>query len=291
MKKITEIARQNWTVIVLSAAIVFLLVRQAPVGTAVQRGGVAESGFSGGGLAKIGSVGMMPPIYSEAAPVQREDRLVVKNTNLSLKVNDVRKAVDGITAKAESLGGFLVDSSLSVPEGAASGHVSVRIPADKLSEGLAAIRVLGVKVISENVVGTDVTSEYVDIEARLNTLLKTKVKFEQIMESAVRIEDLLNVQRELINLQSQIDFLRGQQKYLEQTAKLSLVTVYLATDELALPYAPDKAWRPVVIFREAVRSLIGSMRGLGTALIWAGVYAAVWLPILILVWWLRRRAQ
>lgn len=288
MKNIAEVLKKNWMTLALLLVIGYLLLPKTQIRTGLD---MALPVTGGGVTGKIASVGIVPPVFPEAAPVAREERLVVTNTNLSLKVNDVRKAIDEIVAQAEKLGGFLVDSSLSVPDGPATGVVSVRIPSDKLAEGLTAIRALGVKVISENVVGTDVTSEYVDIEARLSTLLKTKEKFEQILAGATRVEDLLNIQRELINLQAQIDSLRGQQKYLEQTAKLSLVTVYLATDELALPYTPDEAWRPTVIFREAVRSLIRSVRGLGTGVIWAVVYAPIWLPILGLVWWLRRKAR
>ena len=190
---------------------------------------------------------------------------------------------------AQKLGGFLVESNLDVPEEGATGSISVRIPSTRLDEGLAAIRTLGVKVVSENVMGTDVTDQFVDLEARLETLTKTRVKFDQIMASAVQIQDILNVQRELVNLQSQIDSVRGQQKYLEQTAKLSLVTVYLATDELALPYAPAQPWRPSVIFKEAVRSLIVTFRGAGSILIWAVVYSPIWAPVGLMAWWLKRK--
>lgn len=282
--------KKNWLVVVLLLVIGFLVTT---------RGGwlpspMTNRGASYGdnlGMAKVSSVGIMPPVFQESAPVARDERIVVTNTNLSLKVNDVRKAIDQISLTAKNLGGFMVNSSLSVPEGAANGDISVRIPSDKLEEGLSAIRATGAKVVSENVVGTDVTSEFVDLEARLDTLVKTKTKFDQILASATQISDILNVQREIVNLQAQIDSVRGQQKYLEQTAKLSLVTVYLSTDELALPYSPSEAWRPGVILKEAVRSLIKSVRGLGAALIWVVVYAPVWLPLLLLVWWLRRRIR
>ncbi len=292
MKYTFEILKRNWLVMVLAAVILVLLARQLtpiPLMTLGQRSGGSDSGFGGVAESKIVSIGMMPPVFQEPAPVSDVNRLVVTNTNISLKVNDVRKAIEGINSIATRLGGFMVDSSLNQPEEGASGNISIRIPASKLNEGLNEIRDLGVKVISENVVGTDVTAEFVDIEARLETLLKTKAKFEQIMAGASSINDLLNIQRELINLQSQIDSLRGQQKYLEQTARLSLVTVYLATDELALPYAPAASWRPSVIFKEAVRALISSLRGVGSAAIWITVYSVVWLPILLVFWWLKRR--
>jgi len=47
-------------------------------------------------------------------------------------------------------------------------------------------------------------------------------------------------------------------KYFEQSAKLTKITVYLSTDELSLPYAPTNQWRPLVIVKEAFRSLIST---------------------------------
>ena len=144
-------------------------------------------------------------------------------------------------------------------------------------------------MVSENLTGEDVTDQFVDIDARLATLYRTKAKFEEILDKAVKVEDLLNVQRELINLQTQIDSLKGQQLYLEKSAAMAKITIYLSTDELALPYAPSEAWRPTVILKLAVRSLVGNLRNFGSALIWIGVYSVVWVPILIVLFIIRKR--
>jgi len=101
------------------------------------------------------------------------------------------------------------------------------------------------------------------------------------MDQATRVSDLMEIQMQLTNIQQQIDSYKGQQNYLEQTSKLTSISVTLSTDELALPYAPDKAWRPEVIFKLAVRSLVGTLRGFGSAAIWIAVYSPVWGLILL----------
>ena len=148
---------------------------------------------------------------------------------------------------------------------------------------------MAVKVVSESVIGTDVTDQYVDLEAQLAVLNKTKQKFEEILDRATAVADLLNVQRELISLQSQIDDVKGQQKYYEQSAKLSIVTIYLSTDELALPYAPTNEWRPAVIFKDAVRSLVSVLRAVGSLLIYAVVLVPVWVPVIFVVRFIRKK--
>ncbi|MCL4382988.1 DUF4349 domain-containing protein [Patescibacteria group bacterium] len=199
---------------------------------------------------------------------------------MSLVVLKVKEVADKIIDLAKTNGGFMVSSTISQPEEAPFATVVVRIPADKVKGTIDEYRKLAVKVTSENVMGTDVTDQYVDLEARLKTLEATKSKFEEIMNKAAQVQDLLTVQRELIGLQDQIDALKGRQKYLEQTASLSKITIYLSSDEMALPYAPSQAFRPAVVFKLAVRSLINTGRGLAEKGIWIMVYGVIWVPVL-----------
>jgi len=226
----------------------------------------------------------IPPIPSrEYAPTETEERLVVEESTISLVVNNVREISDKIIDHAKSVGGYMVNTSLTHPEESPFATVTIRVPAEDLRPTLDYLRSLGVKVTSERILGTDVTDEYVDIEARLVTLEKTKAKFEEILEIATEVQDILDVQRQLTYIQDQIDNLKGRQKYLEQTAKLSKITVYLSTDEYALPYAPTETFRPRLIFKLAVRSLVRTLRSIVRLLIWIGVYAVVWIPVGLIV--------
>jgi len=234
------------------------------------------------------SIGL--PYYGESAPAPEvTNRMVVQNSNLSLVVKDVSKSLDQIKQKTVNLGGYMVESNLDRPQDAASGNITLRIPADKLDESLSYFRSISVKVISENLRGTDVTDQFVDNEARLTILEKNQAKFEDIMDRATNVQDILQVQREIFNLQSQIDGIKGQQNYLSKTAQMAKITIFVSTDELALPYSPAEPWRPEAIFKRAVRSLVGTMQGLGTAVIWLAVYSVVWAPALGIFWYLKNR--
>lgn len=253
---------------------------QAPMGEFEAVGDVGLAPSVGRG--EIG----IPPIPSEYAPTETEERLVVEESSMSMVVTNVGEISDKIIDHAKSAGGYMVSSSLINPEEAPFATVVVRIPAENFRDALDYFRSLAVKVTSERILGTDVTDEYVDIEARLTTLEKTKAKFEEILEIATEVQDILNVQRQLIYIQDQIDALKGRQKYLEQTAKLSKITVYLSTDEYALPYAPTETFRPKLIFKLAVRSLVRTFRSVARALIWIGVYAIIWVPLGLIVFFI-----
>ena len=233
---------------------------------------------------------IMPP--SESAPnANIKNRLVITNSYLSLQVSKVAVVQKQVIKKAEELGGYMVNSSIENPSDVASATVTVRIPSKQLENALQYYRSLSIKVISENLQGDDVTDQYVDFAAQLKTYEKTKTIFEQMLDKAINVQDILQIQREIINVQASIDSIKGQQDYLEKNAEMAKITLYLSTDELALPYAPTDTWRPSVIFKQAVRSLVGTVRRIGSLAIWIGVYAIIWVPILLIVLYIRRKRR
>ncbi|PIR08533.1 hypothetical protein COV53_02500, partial [Candidatus Gottesmanbacteria bacterium CG11_big_fil_rev_8_21_14_0_20_37_11] len=219
------------------------------------------------------------------------NRMVVQNSYLSLVVKKVADTLQSIKTYTTSIGGYMVNSDITNPEDNSSGNITLRIPSEKLEDALSKFRSLSVKVASERLNGTDVTDQYVDNEARLTVLNANMTRFKEIMSQANELSDILNIQQQIFSLQDQIDRIKGSNKYMEQTAKMSLVTVYLSTDEYTLPYAPSEPWRPDVIFKTAVRSLIGNLRGIASTAIWLVVYSVIWVPVLILVLYIRGRKK
>jgi len=279
MVNIINWVKKNWLIVII-VVVALGYVNKKNVSIPITGGG----GYQSNTMMTADSVRIGAPVANkmmisrEVAPSESTNRLVIQDTSLSLQVDNVEEKIAFIQNKTTDMGGFLVNSNLSKPNGVGSGVISVRIPENKRTEAMELFKDVAVKVVSENVSGTDVTDQYTDLQAQLEVLQKTKVKFEEILDKAYNVSDLMNVQQQLISLQQQIDSVKGQQKYYEQSAKLSKITIYLSTDDLALPYAPTNEWRPTVIFKEAVRSLVGTFRSIGNVLIWLVVY----LPIIAL---------
>lgn len=288
--------RKNWHFVVIGLLIYFLLRGSSSNNfLTYDSQGPSFKGLSNGSMVSDLSVGFpsrsSDSISPEYAPSDSSQRLVSRNSSLSLLVKDVPTAIREIQSQAQSLGGFLVNSSLSRPDSNASGDISIRVPSEKLDEAIDQIKSLGLKTVYESVVGRDLTDQYEDIQTRLELLESIKTKYQSILSSATRVQDILEVQREIINTQSQIDSLKGQQLYLEKSASLSLISVSLSTDELSLPYTPDQTWRPQVIFKQSVRSLISSFRTIGNFAIKAFVFTPIWLPLLLGVIIYKRRKK
>lgn len=218
---------------------------------------------------------------AQGLAVEVKNRMVTKNYNLSLVGKDIKIVAEKIASETEKLGGFVVSNSVSNYQDSESANLMVRVPAAKVKQFLASVRGYSAKVVSENENGSDITSEYTDVQENLRLLEATKVRFEEVWKASSKTQDMLATLREIQNLQREIDNLKGQEKYLKELSQYSLVTINLSKDELDLPYVPSESWNAEYVLRSAVRDLVRVFRGLATKAIWIVVFAVIWLPILL----------
>jgi hypothetical protein len=150
-----------------------------------------------------------------------------------MAVNDPQKSMENITRMADAMGGFVVSAEMyqqtlnngsKVPQ----VNMSIRVPAEKLAEALTTIKTETTQpIISENETSQDVTAEYTDLNSRLVNLQAAEKQLQQIMDSAVRTEDVLSVYSQLVSVREQIELIKGQMKYYEQSAALSSISIQL----------------------------------------------------------------
>jgi hypothetical protein len=220
-----------------------------------------------------------------------DERLIVKTGSLSMVVEDVAAAIDKIQKYAEEKDGFVVSSNISKYGVAPTGNITVRIPVEVFDAGFEEVKDFG-EVQEQSVTGQDVTEEYIDLDAQLNNLKATETQFLEIMKQAVKIQDILDVQRELTIIRGQIERIEGRMKYLRESAAMSTLTVYLSTDPSALPVIEDEdEWKPLGVIKDAFRALIEVAKFLANGIIWLVIFIPLWALIGLIVWLVRRKVR
>lgn len=217
---------------------------------------------------------------------QAIERIVIKNANLSLAVDDPSASMNAIGAMAEEMGGFVVnanlyyqelDSGVQVPR----ASTTVRVPAERLNEALERIRSQSSRLpLSESIDSQDVTREYTDLQSRLRNLQNTEKQLQNIMDRATRTEDVLSVYNQLTQVREQIEVIQGQIQYYEQSARLSSVRVELLADEAVQPLTIGN-WQPAGEARQAVQALVNTLKFVANAVIWLLIYL---LPVLLVLY-------
>lgn len=291
--------------IILAVVAVFLVVGTLFTNMAVQRGAIPELmsresayGF-GGAAATQAPAAAEPPMmdgsaYDPSAPgavdlyntgsVQTQDRLVIQNADLAIVVKDPKARMAEISALASEFGGYVVSSNLyqsytsfgkEVPE----ATIVIRVPSEKLDEALDRIKEGAVDINYENRSGQDITNIYVDLQAQLKAKQAAETKLLEIMDQATRAEDVLAIYVQVQQVQTEIEQLKGQIKYYDESVATSSISVRLIAEEGTQPIEIGP-WTPEGAAKEAIQDLIFFFQNFVEFLI---RFVLLTLPALILI--------
>ncbi|RRN71200.1 DUF4349 domain-containing protein [Peribacillus simplex] len=164
------------------------------------------------------------------------DRMVIHQAQLQLKVKNLEKTQMKIERKANEYGGYIVESNVyREDEERVEGTITVRIPEARFQDFLVDTEGQASEVVGRNVTGQDVTEQYVDLKARLKSKRAVEERLLAFMQDAKKTEDLLKISSDLAAVQEEIEQLTGQMKYLENQTSYSTVTITLSQDRIVVP--------------------------------------------------------
>ena len=204
-----------------------------------------------------------PPVPGAPAPgsdATSTDRLVIQTADLTIVVKDVNARVKSIEDMASTMGGFLVSVNVSqtyasdgtqVPQ----AQIVVRVPSGKIDDALNQVKQDTVDVQNETRAGQDVTNQYVDLQSRLTAKQAAQDQLLKIMQNATKTQDVLDVYAQLQQVQSDIEVLKGQIQYMQQSAAMSAISVNIIAEATIKPIQVG-GWKPQGVARDALQSLI-----------------------------------
>lgn len=238
---------------------------------------------------------MPAPGASPASPEPNQvpvgERLVIKSGELTLRVDDALASQQQAIRVAKGLGGFVASSNGSTYErGLPSASLTLRVPSrhfETAMEQLASVEG-GAEIVSRSSTGDDVTAQVADVEARLRVLRGEEEQYLAILKETRKIGDVLAVKERLSQVRQQIESYDAQRKVMRDQASLSTINAtFLQRPAVGTPEGP-KNWAG-----DAWAKAVNGLQAVGTALAQAGiflfVFAPIWLPVVLIGWWLVRR--
>ena len=190
------------------------------------------------------SLEMEPPLASDstmADSMPQEGSIqeqVITTANVFVEVESLDTAVDAVVDRTQAAGGTIDAQSIYRQDGSASAMMTVRVPAEGLDPFLAAVGELG-EVRSTDINSQDVTLEVIDIEARITTLEDSISRLRELQQQSTSVSDLVAVEAELANRQSELESLTARRDYLANQVELSTVYLTLSEEETGPATSPD----------------------------------------------------
>jgi hypothetical protein len=199
--------------------------QQTHGGTAAGTSGkaaVPSNGYSAGTAAPNLSVPPLPRgAVGQPAKIEQTGTL-----ELAVKKGNLARTMSGLTNLAGAVGGFVASSQSQngTGGGAAYGTITMEVPVNDFASVLKSAERYG-KTSNVSTSATDVTGQYVDLQARLSALEGSRQQYLTILAKATSIGDILSVQDQLNSIQQQIEQLQGQLQLLTSQTSYSKVTV------------------------------------------------------------------
>lgn len=211
--------------------------------------------------------------------VGQPDLLIIKTGSMVLQVTGIDAALTAATQQITGLGGYASGSDRSGDGESDQATITFRIPAAKWEQALTGLHGLATKVLQEQTKTDDVTTQVVDLDARIKNLQSTERALQAIMDRAVEIKDVLAVQAELTTVRGQIEQMTAERTNLQGQAAYSTLSVTFSLKPNPVLTSQNQ-FDPKSQVDQASASLVSILQGIATAGIW---FAIVWLPILLVL--------
>ena len=167
---------------------------------------------------------------AEAGSHAAESSKIIYTANLTLESKDYDTARAALDAALAEAGGYMEASDEYANSGSRrSLSLTLRVPQENYESFLAAVAATG-NVTYKSQQADDVTTQYMDIEARLDSLKEQRARLQELKASADNLSDLLQIESSLSDVQYQLESYQSQLDWYSR--QVECCTVYLSLEEV-----------------------------------------------------------
>lgn len=169
------------------------------------------------------SVQHEPAAASGATPTSEgtsvTQRKLKRHAYVTIEVEDEEdfgEVIETTRGLTETYGGYVSSESTT--------SIEVMIPTEKLEEGMAKVGGTG-EVSSKNISVQDVTSQYIDLEARIDNLETMRTRIKGLLDQSGNMEDMLKVEKELNRVTTELEQAKAQMRRIERDTTYARLNV------------------------------------------------------------------
>ncbi|UJH90964.1 DUF4349 domain-containing protein [Antarcticibacterium sp. 1MA-6-2] len=158
-------------------------------------------------------------------PANEVERKFIKNGHIDFETENLNKTREDIYKAIDKYNGYISSENEYKNSEEISSNFVIRIPADNFGNLIRELT-MGVRRFDrKDIYLQDVTEEFVDIEARLRTKKELENRYREILKKATNVSEILEVEKQIGELRSEIESIEGRLNYLQNQFSLSTLTV------------------------------------------------------------------
>ncbi|BDD11093.1 hypothetical protein FUAX_35250 [Fulvitalea axinellae] len=149
---------------------------------------------------------------------------LIKTGSLKFETKDVRASSKRIHNAVTQANGYISSETSHKNDYRSSVTLTARIPSEKFDPFISQVT-SGVESFDRNEIRVkDVTEEFLDLSARLKTKKALEQRYIALLDKAKTIKNILEIEREIEKLRSDIESTEGRLRYLNDRVGFSTIT-------------------------------------------------------------------
>ena len=171
------------------------------------------------------------------------DRQVITSGSVTVTVDDPRDAAQEVSELVEAGDGRVEErvERAADDDRDATAYLLVRVPSTEVTPLLNELEVLG-HVEDVSLTRTDVTTQVVDLDARIRARQISAERLEDLLSRATSTADLVAAEEALTQRQSELESLLSERASIADQVALSTLRIDLLTEDAVPPEEPEGFW-------------------------------------------------
>jgi hypothetical protein len=169
------------------------------------------------------------------------DKKIIKTADLNLEIKDYKSFNDNIHTTIHNYGGYVAQEEQTQYDDRLETVMSIKVPVDQFDVLMNQLASTDDKVLQKKITSQDVTDEAVDTKSRLEAKKQMRLKYFDFLKQSKNMEEALQVQKEINDLQAEIESAAQRSSYLSHASAFSTInlTFYQPLKDVVPAEAPQ----------------------------------------------------
>jgi len=151
------------------------------------------------------------------------DRKIIRTAGIRAEVKDQQAFYDQLRTKVRELGGYIASEEQKQNDYIIENAVVIKVPVDQFDNALAGLNTGIINLAEKKVHSQDVTAEMIDTRSRLETKKRVRQRYSELLGQAKNVEEMFTVEKEINQIQEDIEAAGGRLAYLGHSASYSTI--------------------------------------------------------------------
>ncbi len=244
---------------------------------------LAADTSSDSSLLDVASSVSLVNLLTPAAHAQ-QNAMLIRNGHISAYVDSLAKSRKQVAELLKSQTAHIESENQSDEYNSTVLRLTLKVPAEKFQTLFDQLLKMSEKIRSHSINVEDVLKQYTDIKSRLENKKELQTRLRTLVQKAVKITDILEIERELARVSEEIDSSIKILKQYENDVRLSTISV-----DFAEPKTEISGPAPLNIFKKLGQAVVAGWEMVIDTLLEFVTWWPLWLVLGLGYFWYRSR--